>query len=173
MNNLRCMTTQREIFLNDSQASPTEHANVNFPPPFIHGVGIFSAIGVEQILPGVLPAPENFGWLGFVMVSFSLFLALMSFREFNRAKNPVPPNQPIQSLMTSGPFRFSRNPLYVALAFLHGGIAFLSGNTWILTTLPLTLLFVRYYVISREEAYLVRRFGQTYLEYMARVRRWL
>ena len=173
MNNPRCITNQRETAQKTSQVSQQEHANVNFPPPFIHGVGIFSALGVEQMLPGVLPALGNFWWLGFVMVTFSLVIALMSFREFNRAQNPVPPNQPIQSLMTSGPFRFSRNPLYLALGFLHGGIALLSGNAWILISLPLSLLFVRYYVISREEAYLVRRFDQAYLEYMGRVRRWL
>lgn len=173
MTNPRCMTTQSKIPPNNLQASPQEHANVNFPPPFIHGVGVFSALGVEKMFPGILPVLDNFWWLGFVMVSISLLIALMSFREFNRAQNPVPPNQPIQSLMTSGPFRFSRNPLYLALGFLHGGIAFLSGNAWILMSLPLSLLFVRYYVISREEAYLVRRFDQAYLEYKSRVRRWL
>jgi protein-S-isoprenylcysteine O-methyltransferase Ste14 len=97
----------------------------------------------------------------------------VSFREFARARNPVPPNRPVQALMTGGPFRLSRNPLYLTLVCLHGGIALIAGNGWMLATLPMALLVVRFYVIAREEAYLHRRFGNAYLEYQARVRRWI
>lgn len=75
--------------------------------------------------------------------------------------------------MTTGPFRFTRNPLYLALALLHLGIACVSGLTWIMLSLPVAVLVVRYYAIRREEAYLTRRLGQAYLEYCGRVRRWL
>lgn len=166
------MSTPHSIF-DMTRAGVEDHANVNFPPPLIHGVGILSAVGLNALFPLTLAESALFWWLGQSLFLFALAVAVPSFRKFAKSGTPVPPNRPVQALMTSGPFRFSRNPLYLALASVHGGIALVSGLGWILVTLPVALLVVRFYVIAREEAYLTRRFGQAYLNYKVRVRRWL
>lgn len=149
-----------------------DHANVSLPPPAIHGMALLAAVGLATWHPLQLPPSALWLWLGIFPILVSVLLALWSFRQFGLNRNPVAPNQPVTRLMTEGPFRFTRNPLYLALALLHGGIGLVSGNLWILASLPPALLIVRFYVIGREEAYLLRRFGQPYLDYRSRVRRW-
>jgi len=148
------------------------HANVHFPPPLIHLVSIMVAVGIAAFFPLALPASGLSVGLGSWLLILSLLIAGSAFRQFASNDNPVPPNQPIMSLMEEGVFRFTRNPLYLALALLHSGIGLISGSAWVLITLLPALLVVRYYAIAREEAYLARRFGQEYLDYQARVRRW-
>ena len=148
------------------------HANVHFPPPLIHLVAIMTTVGIDTLFQLALPAHGLLSMLGPVLMVLSVLIAGSAFRQFARNDNPVPPNQPVKGLMEEGAFRFTRNPLYLALGLLHAGIGLISGNAWVLITLLPALLVVRYYVITREEAYLARRFGQDYLDYKARVRRW-
>ncbi|MES9854701.1 MAG: isoprenylcysteine carboxylmethyltransferase family protein [Candidatus Thiodiazotropha sp. L084R] len=152
--------------------SESDHAGVNFPPPLIHAVGLIAAVVLNQIYPLSLPQLGLLWWVGVTLTGFTFILASLSFRQFSLEENPVAPNQQIKGLMTSGPFRYTRNPLYLALALLHIGIALISGIAWLLMSLLPVLLIVRYYVIAREEAYLTRQFGQAYLEYQRRVHRW-
>ena len=156
-----------------NRAAEADHAHVHVPPPVVHGLGILLGVGAAGLLPLRLPPS---GWLtatGALLLAVAGILAGWGFREFQRSRNPVPPNRPVRALMTRGPFRFSRNPLYLALALLHGGMGLVLANGWVLLSLIPALLIVRYYVIAREEAYLRRRFGATYAAYAARVRRWL
>jgi protein-S-isoprenylcysteine O-methyltransferase Ste14 len=80
---------------------------------------------------------------------------------------------PTIALVTSGPYRLTRNPMYVGMAFLYGAFALAFGVIWALITLPLVLIAVDRLVIAREEPYLEARFGEQYREYTRRVRRWL
>jgi protein-S-isoprenylcysteine O-methyltransferase Ste14 len=129
-------------------------------------------MGINEFFPLQLPQAELLWWLGPCLFLLALILAGLGFREFFRARNRPPPNKPIRELMTGGPYRITRNPLYLSLALIHAGIGFVTGTPWVLLSLPPTLLVIRYYVIAREEAYLIRRFGERYLDYQARVRRW-
>ena len=153
-------------------AMTKDHARVYFPPPLIHGAGIVFGIGLDALFPMTFSAPGSTG-LGGGLLIVALLIAAWGFRAFVHHHNPVAPHQPINGLMTGGPFRYTRNPLYLALALLHAGIGLVSGYVWMLLTLLPTLLIVRYYVIAREEAYLTRRFGAAYLDYQTRVRRWI
>jgi protein-S-isoprenylcysteine O-methyltransferase Ste14 len=96
--------------------------------------------------------------------------AMLSFR---RARTSMVPVKPSTALVTSGPYRLTRNPMYVGMAFLYVGFAFAFGVIWALALLPAVLVIVDRLVIAREEAYLERKFGQDYRDYQARVRRWL
>ncbi len=149
-----------------------DHANVRWPPPVIHLAAVLIAFGADRWLPLPLPARGISMALGAALVFVSFLLARFAFRQFSRHANPVPPNRPVNDLMLDGPFRFTRNPLYLALALLQAGVGLIAGNAWILLMLAPALLYVRFFVIAREEAYLARRFGQSYLDYQARVRRW-
>ena len=94
-------------------------------------------------------------------------------RNFSRAATPVPTNEPTRVLVTNGIHGWTRNPIYLGMFLIYGGIGVAAQNTWILVlTLPLAIL-IRYGVVAREEAYLERRFSNAYLDYKQRVRRWL
>lgn len=163
----------RKQQIREAGAVSDDHANVNFPPPLIHLLGGAAGLAMSVIYPLQIPQLTLLWWLGLGLMSVALILAAMGFREFSQAGNPVPPNRQIEGLMTGGPFRFSRNPLYLALALFHAGIALVIASVWLLLSLIPVLFLVRYYVIEREEAYLKRRFGQVYLEYQRHVRRWI
>ena len=90
-----------------------------------------------------------------------------------RARTPIDPRKSVARLVTHGPFRFTRNPSYLSFAVYYVGIASLVNTRWPLFLLPLVLLVVQRGVIEREEQYLERKFGQEYLRYKARVRRWI
>jgi len=89
------------------------------------------------------------------------------------ADAPVRTDRPVPRLSTEGPFRYSRNPGYLSLAMLYAGIAVLRNALWAILFLPLALYVIQREVIGREERYLERTFGEEYLAYKARVRRWV
>ena len=100
-------------------------------------------------------------------------LTAAGIRNFSRAATPVPTNQPTRALVTTGIHGWSRNPIYVGMFLVYGGIGIAARSPWIvILTLPLAIT-IRYGVVAREEAYLERRFGDAYRDYKARVRRWL
>ena len=88
-------------------------------------------------------------------------------------KTAVNPDQPPTFLVTTGPYRFSRNPMYVGLTLLQLGFALTFNSFWLVLTLVPTLLIMSRGVIDREEQFLATMFGQTYIDYRNRVRRWL
>ena len=106
-------------------------------------------------------------------VLMSLPLAIVTLRALSRAHTPVDPLKPTTALVTEGPFRYSRNPIYVALTLLYVGVALLINALGILLLVVPALVMLRYGVIAREEAYLTRKFGDAYRQYTAQVRRWL
>jgi protein-S-isoprenylcysteine O-methyltransferase Ste14 len=102
-----------------------------------------------------------------------LSLAREFFITFRRAGTPVDPRRAATVLVTHGPYRFTRNPAYLGMALLYSGITLLRGALWPFATLPAVLTIVDRGVIAREERYLTERFGQSYTDYCANVRRWI
>lgn len=153
---------------------PTEDTSgVRFPPPLIFGLGLVAGWLLEQAAD--LPAPDDL-WSGILSVvcflagGGLLFAALGMFR-FSRI-DPRPWRS-TSALTLSGPYRITRNPMYLGMAFIHAGMALLFELTWALLLLPLVLFIVGTQVIAREERYLESKFGEEYRAYRARVRRWL
>jgi len=95
------------------------------------------------------------------------------FRTMRRADTPVDPREPVSRLVTAGPFRYTRNPAYLAMTMIYGGITSLANSLPPILLLPTALLAMRRGVIEREERYLEDRFGEEYLRYKSRVRRWI
>ena len=89
------------------------------------------------------------------------------------ADAPVRTDRPVPRLTTEGPFRYTRNPGYLCLAMIYAGIAVLRNSLWAILLLPLMVLVIQREVIGREERYLERTFGEEYLDYKRRVRRWV
>jgi protein-S-isoprenylcysteine O-methyltransferase Ste14 len=102
-------------------------------------------------------------------------VSLMSWFVFTmrRADTPIDPREPVSNLVTDGPFRYTRNPAYLSMAMIYAGISSLANALSAIVLLPATLFVVQRGVIEREERYLERKFGEEYLCYKARVRRWI
>jgi protein-S-isoprenylcysteine O-methyltransferase Ste14 len=94
-------------------------------------------------------------------------------RTIENAGTPIRTDRPVPHLVTNGPFRYTRNPGYLGLAMLYAGIAVLRNALWAILLLPLVVYVIQREVIGREERYLERTFGEEYLAYKARVRRWV
>ena len=143
------------------------------PPPFIY-LGSMLAGGLIywgwplEIVPGWRPL-----WIGIALIALSFVITGLTFREFGRAKTSVSPYEPTEALITTGPFGHSRNPLYVGATVFQLGVAAALNSAWILGLVVPVLVVMNIGVIAREERYLERRFGDAYLEYKSRVRRWI
>jgi protein-S-isoprenylcysteine O-methyltransferase Ste14 len=110
---------------------------------------------------------------GTVFIILAPTLALSAFRTMKSAGTNVHPSEPALTIVRGGPFRFTRNPLYLALCLLQIALGFFL-NDWItlLFVVPLTVIF-HYGVVLREERYLTAKFGESYLQYKREVRRWI
>jgi protein-S-isoprenylcysteine O-methyltransferase Ste14 len=100
-------------------------------------------------------------------------LAAWFLRTMRKADAPIRTDKPVPRLTTEGPFRYSRNPSYLALAMIYAGIAVLRNSLWAILLLPLMVSVIQREVIRREERYLERTFGEEYLDYKGSVRRWV
>jgi protein-S-isoprenylcysteine O-methyltransferase Ste14 len=150
-----------------------DNPGVHIPPPLFY----VAAIGGGALLRRSMPL--TIGWdtprLIAAWALVALFAALMawSFVWFARQKTTIIPNKAANTLVLGGPFRFTRNPLYLALALLTIGAGLWLNTWWVLILLVPAIVLVDRLVIAREEAYLRRRFGAEYDAFTARVRRWL
>jgi protein-S-isoprenylcysteine O-methyltransferase Ste14 len=154
-------------------AGSTETSGVRVPPPLFYVAGFLLGLAIELAVPIDRP-PLAITIVG-VALGLGGWLALdgAAMVAFRRARTSMVPMRPSSALVTSGPYRFSRNPMYLGMAFLYVGLAFALGLVWPLVVLPFVILAVDQLAIAIEEAYLVRRFGQPYCDYMAATRRWL
>lgn len=111
--------------------------------------------------------------LGWLLVGIGLLLLVWTLLTFWRHRTTVNPYKAASSLCTGGPFRFSRNPIYVGDWFILGGVSMLLATFWPLLFAPLVWALLRYGVIRHEEAHLEAKFGGAYRAYRTQVRRWL
>ena len=125
-------------------------------------------------LPFPVPGIDLVHWIiGGSLILIGLALAAAGIRNFSRAGTPVRSIKPTRALVTTGIHGWTRNPIYLGMLLLYGGIGVAAQSPWtLILTLPLAIT-IRYGVVAREEAYLERRFGDTYRDYKARVRRWV
>jgi protein-S-isoprenylcysteine O-methyltransferase Ste14 len=151
----------------------SDTAGVVAPPPLIYLAGLGVGFALEALLPGSsVPAAVQWG-LGGVLVVAGVALLLSFNTAFSRRGTAVEPWKPTTAIVTTGPYRISRNPAYLGMALVYAGVALMSDALWVLAPLPVVLAVVDRGVIAREERYLERKFGQEYVDYKSRVRRWL
>jgi protein-S-isoprenylcysteine O-methyltransferase Ste14 len=149
---------------------------VRFPPPTLFVVGFLVGLGLDRwmlrlALGGVGRSPLVVaGWLLIAAGSVVLLWAMLTFV---RARTALLPSRPARTIVANGPFRYSRNPMYIGMSAVYIGLALLMSMAWPLVLLPLVLLALYMLVIRREERYLGVAFGDEYAAYRARVRRWL
>lgn len=142
-------------------------------PPFLFGGALILGLILHWLWP-VQPAPPVFARpLGALILVLSAALGIAGERAMRRAGTNVRPDQPTLALVTDGPFRFTRNPLYLAAIGLYLGVVLLVDALWPLLLLVPVLAVLRWGIVAREERYLEAKFGELYQAYKARVRRWL
>ena len=157
----------------ESASSVPDSAGVRVPPPLVYLGGLAVGFGLEALLPGS-SIPAVVQWvLGGVLLVAGLALLASFNTTFQRKGTAVEPWKPTTSIVTTGPYRVTRNPAYVGMALVYVGIAVLSQALWALVPLPVVLLIIDRTVIAREERYLERKFGREYLDYKGGVRRWI
>ena len=142
-------------------------------PPLLYGGAFLLGLVLGRLLPlGRLPAvPARI--VGGLCLAAGLAIAWWGEQVMQRAGTNVRPDLPSTALVTDGPFRYTRNPLYIGLTLLYAGVALLIPSTWPLLLLVPVLLLMRWGVVAREERYLEHKFGEPYRTYLGRVRRWL
>lgn len=151
------------------------HPGVYVPPPLIYVAFFFISFVLQKMYPLDRSWLNTKGsqYLGYLLILLFCLLAFVAIRKFFISKNTLVTIKPATSLQTTGIYRFTRNPMYLSLLFLYGGIAFFKGNWWTFLLLPLLIAIIQLYVIRNEEEYLQNAFGEQYEAYKKRVRRWI
>ena len=150
-----------------------DNPNVVAPPPLIFLGGLILGGLLGWFFQGSF-LPNYFSIVaGIVLILAGLAIVLTAISQMRRAKTNVEPWKPTTAILDTGIYGISRNPIYIAMVLVYAGIAFLFNSFWFLPPLILVLLIIHFGVILREEKYLAGKFGDDYLNYKNRVRRWL
>ncbi|MHB8483896.1 MAG: methyltransferase family protein [Nitrospiria bacterium] len=143
------------------------------PPPVVY-ILLFLTGLIPQIAFSVQPFSLPMRWIiCLILVGAGAFMISRAFQTMRQAKTSPNPYQPAAVLVTEGPFRFTRNPVYLGMNLFYLGFGVLLDPFWSILLFPVLLLIMEFGVIHREERHLEQRFGEAYLEYKASVRRWL
>ena len=143
------------------------------PPPLTYLLTLLLGLVLDRRLHLPFLPHRVAGVLGWPLVGGGMALATWFIRTMRGADTTLDVNKPVSSLVQDGPFRYSRNPGYLSLAMIYAGIATLRNALWAILLLPLLLLVTQRELIEREERHLERTFGEEYLAYKRRVRRWV
>jgi protein-S-isoprenylcysteine O-methyltransferase Ste14 len=143
-------------------------------PPLVYLGSIALGVILHFAWPvWLLPRSVSPRILGTLVVLLAIGLFVFAVRTFRAAGTPVPGNRPTTTIVRTGPYRFSRNPIYLAFSLLQLGIALWVNSLWLIVTLLPAVAVMALVVIPREERYLEARFPSEYPPYKASVRRWL
>jgi protein-S-isoprenylcysteine O-methyltransferase Ste14 len=151
----------------------SDNPGVRFPPPVLYALAVLGGFLLNGKWP--LPVGDRFlvSLVAAILGAGSVALAVASVGRFRRAGTTVIPRRTATAFVISGPYRFTRNPMYLSMTGLTVGLGLLFNTWWPTLLLVPVLTIVRFAVISREERYLRRRFGADYETYTRQVRRWL
>ena len=143
------------------------------PPPLTYLLTLLLGLVLDRRLHVPFLPQGVARLLGWPLVAVGMALTTWFIRTMRGADTTLDVNKPVSTLVQHGPFRYSRNPGYLSLAMIYSGVAILRNALWAILLLPLLVLLTQRELIEREERYLKRTFGEEYLAYKRRVRRWV
>ena len=150
-----------------------DHADVKIAPPVLLFIHLLAAFLLHWVLPLPLPFPRFLVWIGYALVIIGLMLPVSAANQFMQAHTTLDPHGSVKEVVTSGPYKLSRNPIYLGFVCLLIGFTFIFKTCWGLILSPLFLVLLNMLVVKHEEVYLEKKFGDRYTSYKAHVRRWL
>jgi len=156
-----------------SAGADQPNINRNIHPPVVALMFIVIAYFLGRFAPLPFAAPMILRNIGLLMTFVGFLLGMGAFLEFRRARTTLDPHGSVKQLVTSGIYRFTRNPIYLGFLLMVVGLPLNSGLYWGVVLAPFYIVMMNRLVIEREEAYLERKFGKTYTSYTSNVRRWL
>jgi protein-S-isoprenylcysteine O-methyltransferase Ste14 len=156
-------------------AQGQDHPNINrnIHPPILLLFHIVAAFLLNRLLPLPISFPKPLEWAGYILVFIGLGFAFSAVGLFMKIQTTLDPHGSVSAIVTSGPYRFSRNPIYLGFVCTLIGLPLALGNYWGVALSPLLMVLLYRLVIKHEEAYLEKKFGDEYTSYRSRVRRWL
>jgi protein-S-isoprenylcysteine O-methyltransferase Ste14 len=150
-----------------------DNAGVVAPPPLIYLALLVLGLLLNRRFPVSFLPRRMARILGWPLLGGGVLLIGWFEWAMRHAGTPTNPYKPVTRVVTEGPFRYTRNPGYLAMAMIYTGIAGLANALWAILLLPVAMFAIQRGVIEREERYLEGKFGEEYLRYKARVRRWV
>ena len=150
-----------------------DHADVKIHPPILLLIHLLAAFLLNWLLPLPFAISKVVIWLGYILVLVGLGFAFNAFNRFRQANTTLDPHGSVSAVVISGPYSFTRNPIYLGFTCFLIGFLFIFKSYWGLILSPIFILLMNVLVIQHEEAYLEKKFGETYTSYKSRVRRWL
>jgi len=150
-----------------------DHSGAKIQPAFLWLFHLLAVFLLNTFLPLPLAFPALLIWPGRILVILGAALGLSALSGFWRARTTVNPHGSVSSIVTGGPYRFTRNPMYLGFASLLIGFPLTFESYWGLILSPLFILLMNSLVIRHEEAYLEKKFAEQYTSYKSRVRRWV
>ena len=154
-------------------ATTTDKPGVIAPPPLLFGTALVAVLALRWFHPLPIIGSAAILWPCLILVALGIAIGIPGRRAMKAARTNVNPYRPTTAIVTSGPFRFSRNPLYVGVTLVYLGVTLALNTWWSLVVLMPILLVMHYGVVLREERYLEGKFGDAYRQYRSRVRRYL
>jgi protein-S-isoprenylcysteine O-methyltransferase Ste14 len=152
----------------------TDTSNAAVRPPVAWLLAFAAGVAADQLYPlRFVPASVPGAWVGGAIFAIAFALAIWAIVTIRKAGTQVETYKPTTTIVANGPYRLTRNPIYLAMVLGLIGLAIAFDSLWIVVTLVPFYLVIRYGVVAREEAYLERKFGDVYRSYQSRVRRWL
>ena len=148
-------------------------AAVKFPPPAIFASCIFLGAGFQYLRPVGLGIPESIEIFGYLLVLFGITIAILVATSFRRAGTAIEPWKPTTSIVTTDFYAWSSNPIYAGFCLINIGIVIASNSIWIFVSFIPAAFLLYHVAIAKEEAYLAEKFGEEYLTYKNKVRRWV
>lgn len=160
------MTSPKSL-LSDSP----DHPGLRIPPPLIFLITTAVGVLVHRIRP-VSVRPDGWWMLGAAITVMAVVLVIWAGRTLRRHETAVYPWHSTTAIVTTGPYTFSRNPIYLGFALFQLGLGFWTDRLGVVLMVIPAIIATNLFIIAREEAYLERKFGETYLDYARSVRRW-
>ena len=153
-----------------------DHAGVVVPPPLLYAVPFVLGLLLQRVAPiplGVDGARPVLRTVGGAVAGAGVLLGAWAVVTFRRAGTSPLPVRPTTAIVATGPYRVTRNPMYIGLALVYLGLTLIANAVWPLVLFPAAVVAIQVAVIAREERYLEAKFGDAYREYRSRVRRWI
>ena len=160
--------------MNGSTGNLRDSSGAAVRPPIAWALAVIAGLALDWLYPlPFLPTAVPAGWLGGIVFLAGLALLIWAAATFRQAGTQIQTTQTTTAIVDWGPYRLTRNPIYVGMFLGLIGLAIAFDSLWLIVLLVPFYFVIRYGVVAREEAYLERKFGDVYLAYKARVGRWL